>query len=407
MARANPDHEGTKPKRAPRARVVAAAGLALALAAVAAPGLAARFRPAAVPGEVATDQLGVDFHVPADWPPGQPLPAIVTNCVRCHIDKGGEISRSVYEFAGGVHDTGVLSCNQCHGGNVRNDETAHEGDFISGKLSALMNRCGYCHRNQERRFKNGNHYSETIRWDFPTCSNCHDNHSTGKGFKRMETVCNSCHGAKATATTGAGESGIEWTSALAGEKGNRTRVEMRAAGPNRPLKLAWSEDDAGGVSVVVDLATDGSGRAVSTAEDVLNAMRADPELHFRVQAREVADSFGEGVVAPASFELHGGAGFDSIYPLYGDYIRAGDALWNALGRLRAAGLTPVGELKEDIDRARGHAMRMTHAVPENPGEVEIRVLTKRKRDLAARIEAHLLAAGEAAPAAAAPAAPAP
>src|SRR5262245_4813650 len=93
-------------------------------------GVAARGRPA--------DEK--PLKLPFGWKADAPLPVRKTNCVRCHLTAGRELTTPVRDFARSVHDRGGLSCNDCHGGNTADDATAHEGEhgFIGTKLSAHM-----------------------------------------------------------------------------------------------------------------------------------------------------------------------------------------------------------------------------------------------------------------------------
>src|SRR5204862_2987614 len=83
------------------------------------------------------------LKLPANWNPRDPLPVEKTNCVRCHLTAGRELTVPVRDFARSVHDRASLSCNDCHGGNIKEDSTAHESEhgFIGTKLSAHMNAC--------------------------------------------------------------------------------------------------------------------------------------------------------------------------------------------------------------------------------------------------------------------------
>lgn len=347
----------------------------------------------------AVDDAGIEFRLPDNWPPAAPLPVVKNNCVRCHADKGGALTDAVLHYAHGTHDLEEIGCQDCHGGNTEDDERAHEGDFVSGKLSVLMERCSDCHVRDARSFKASAHYSPTVRWDYPICSSCHDNHATGKGGFRLARACDSCHGTKASAATGSGESGIEWTSRTEGSFGNRISVELKAEGAGRDLDVSWTRaSDPDSIEITVCLATDGGGRSVSTAAEVLDAVRAERELYSLLDARDAGDSLGEGVVEPAPrIGLTGGTGFEAEFPAYAEAVRAQDELWDALGALRRLprAATPR-ETNEEIARARNQAMRIFHASPAEADVEETRIYADRARALAGRIR-EILERGQAPP----------
>src|SRR2546422_3958900 len=57
------------------------------------------------------------LKLPDWWKADDPLPQEKTNCVRCHLTAGRELTTPVRDFARSVHDRTGLSCNDCHGGN--------------------------------------------------------------------------------------------------------------------------------------------------------------------------------------------------------------------------------------------------------------------------------------------------
>src|SRR5208337_2615168 len=77
------------------------------------------------------------LKLPAWWKKGDPLPIEKSNCVRCHLTAGRELTIPVRDFARSIHDLAKLTCNKCHGGDTKNDATAHEAEhgFIGTKLS--------------------------------------------------------------------------------------------------------------------------------------------------------------------------------------------------------------------------------------------------------------------------------
>jgi hypothetical protein len=132
--------------------------------------------------------------------PTELLPLKKTNCVRCHLTAGRELTAPVRYFARSIHDLAQLSCNDCHGGNTKEDSTAHEAEhgFIGTKLSAHMARCAGCHERQAETFRKGKHYrdlSKGIDRKAPVCIDCHGNHDIGKppADFTLTNVCTECH----------------------------------------------------------------------------------------------------------------------------------------------------------------------------------------------------------------------
>jgi Cytochrome c3 len=128
------------------------------------------------------------------------LPVEKTNCVRCHLTAGRELTVPVHDFARSVHDRAKMSCNDCHGGNTDEDSTAHEHEFgfIGTKLSAHMAACAECHTDEEEVFRKGAHFwdlAKRINRDYPVCIDCHGNHDVGKppADFSLANVCSDCH----------------------------------------------------------------------------------------------------------------------------------------------------------------------------------------------------------------------
>lgn len=144
----------------------------------------------------ADDQL----QPPEGWPEGYPLPQANTNCVRCHITAGRELSIAVLHFSHSVHDLNYLSCADCHGGNTEDDAKAHDPEFgfIGTKLSSHIATCSECHSSEAEYLAAGTHawdWSQRINLDYPMCIDCHGNHDVGNppaDFKLKE-VCLDCH----------------------------------------------------------------------------------------------------------------------------------------------------------------------------------------------------------------------
>jgi hypothetical protein len=140
------------------------------------------------------------LKLPASWNPNDPLPIVKSNCVRCHLTAGRELTAPLRVFARSVHDLAHLSCNDCHGGDTEHDATAHEKEhgFIGTKMSAHMAACASCHPSEAKVFATSKHYwdlSKRVNRDFPACLDCHGNHDIGRppaDFALMN-VCTDCH----------------------------------------------------------------------------------------------------------------------------------------------------------------------------------------------------------------------
>lgn len=133
-------------------------------------------------------------------------------CLTCHADK-----RRAYRL--GVHSERGLRCDDCHGGNPRafDADSAHRGDFV-GATSGLgtVAVCAACHSDPDRMRQYGlpadqeaelrkSRHGELLfgRADpgAPTCTRCHDPHTTLRADDARSTVypmnipdtCASCH----------------------------------------------------------------------------------------------------------------------------------------------------------------------------------------------------------------------
>ena len=89
--------------------------------------------------------LGVErddkpLKLPDWWKAEDPLPFAKTNCVRCHLNAGRELTLPLRDFARSVHDRARMSCNDCHGGNIKDDSR----EFTVGG-SQLLN-CSFVRR---------------------------------------------------------------------------------------------------------------------------------------------------------------------------------------------------------------------------------------------------------------------
>ncbi len=140
------------------------------------------------------------LKLPPGWNPEDPLPLVKTNCVRCHLTAGRELTVPLRDFAKSAHDRARLSCNDCHGGDTEHDATAHEHEhgFIGTKMSAHIAACAGCHAAEAKAFNSSKHYwdlSKRINRDYPVCVDCHGNHDIGRPPPdfTLTNVCTDCH----------------------------------------------------------------------------------------------------------------------------------------------------------------------------------------------------------------------
>jgi hypothetical protein len=162
-------------------------------------------KPASPPKKAAIGRLHAgddEAHVklPQWWKAGDAVPHVKSNCVRCHLTAGRELTAPVQDFARSVHDLQGMTCSDCHGGNREKDSDAHEEEFgfIGTKLSAHMKGCAECHSEQAEQVKSGPHYwdfSKKINLSYPVCIDCHGHHDIEKPPAEfaLQTVCSECH----------------------------------------------------------------------------------------------------------------------------------------------------------------------------------------------------------------------
>lgn len=160
-------------------------------------------------GLLSAAMLAIYFSVFADAPapsptnsalPAHPVPMEKTNCVRCHLKAGRELTEAVHSFALSAHDAAGLSCNDCHGGNTEIDTKAHSDEFgfIGTKMSAHLAKCRSCHEKEAETLAKGPHFwdhDKKLNTKFPHCVDCHGNHDVGNvpAEFSLTVVCLDCH----------------------------------------------------------------------------------------------------------------------------------------------------------------------------------------------------------------------
>lgn len=151
-------------------------------------------------GHLHPGDTDANVKLPSWWKAGDPVPHVKSNCVRCHLTAGRELTAPVQDFARSVHDLQGMTCSDCHGGNRDKDADAHEEEFgfIGTKLSAHLKGCAECHSEQAEQVKSGPHYwdfSKKINLKYPVCIDCHGHHDVEKPPAEfaLQTVCSECH----------------------------------------------------------------------------------------------------------------------------------------------------------------------------------------------------------------------
>jgi len=346
--------------------------------------------PAPVAETVTADELGAESALPESWPKDVQPPTRETNCVRCHMEVGGVYSDAVIHFAGSTHDFMGLSCNACHGGDTSDDEYAHaRGGYAGTHPGDLRKKCSACHSAAAEVFKKSVHFQEKFDWRYPTCYTCHGDHAIGRGDTVIASACTQCHGAKAVASIGSGESEIIWKSRTEGAHGNKVSIEMLAEGANRPLSVEHRTSDDG-TYIVIRLATDDQGKPTSLAEDVIAVIAGEKELFHIIYCEEGDGALGEGLVEPTpKFSLAGGADFDTALSAYGDLVRANDALRGSVRALNKRRDERPPEIVAAIAALRKNTMDIAHGVPVTPDPARVKPIVEDTKRLRREIDLFL------------------
>lgn len=340
-------------------------------------------------GRLAIGQLR-HIELPDIWPPGREVPNSKNNCLRCHLLVGGSYTYSAIDFAGSRHDEESLSCDMCHGGDTTDDEYSHaRSGYIGTHPGFNRERCVDCHFVSAKIFESSIHHKEEYDWQFPRCYECHGEHAVGKGEILMADACTSCHGAKATKTSGEGESAIIWKSPLNGSLGNAISITMLAGEANQELSIeADVRDD--GTDLVVYLETDSDGNPISLAEEVMYEISMDPEFLHVIYCEEGDGYLGEDVAQPeAKFFLEGGEDYGVKYPNYVELINADDIFWESLRRLREHKGEVPSRLNGHVTVLKKRFMELIHGSPKEPDPNEIAALINATQRLKEEVDTFL------------------
>ena len=205
----------------------------------------------------------------------------------------------------------------------------------------------------------------------------------------MANACTECHGTKATASIGSGESEIIWKSRTEGAHGNNVSIAMLAEGENQPLSVEHRVVDDG-TDIIIHLATDHQGKPTSRAEDVIAMITSEKGLFHIIYCEEGDGALGEGLVEPTpKFSLDGGADFDAELPAYADLIRANDALHASLRTLNMRRDERPPELVTAIAALRKNTMELAHGVPEKPDPAQLKSVVEETKRLKKEIDSFL------------------
>lgn len=181
--------------------------------------------------------------LPNWWNRDDPLPRVESNCMRCHLTAGRELTAAVRDFARSAHDRQMMTCNDCHGGDTENDERAHDesSEFIGTKRSSHLQNCSECHTEESDRLSRGPHawdFSKRINTKYPHCIDCHGNHDVGNPPDdfRLVNVCKDCH--QKFTTENSAYARVVTESDRLGATLHRVRTELakRGESPGGPLR---------------------------------------------------------------------------------------------------------------------------------------------------------------------------
>ncbi len=129
-------------------------------------------------------------------------------CLDCHKDIKFRVQNRILfdyytQWKDSTHDIASVSCNDCHGGDPTkiDKESAHRNGFSS--LTSIENesfkeipkRCGKCHEEILKNFKESKHYSALIeKGTGPHCSTCHGSVNINVYYTSViSRTCQGCH----------------------------------------------------------------------------------------------------------------------------------------------------------------------------------------------------------------------
>ena len=87
-------------------------------------------------GRLDPGDADANVKLPGWWKAGEPVPNVKSNCVRCHLTAGRELTAPVQDFARSVHDLQGMTCSDCHGGNRENDSEPTKKNLDSSAPSS-------------------------------------------------------------------------------------------------------------------------------------------------------------------------------------------------------------------------------------------------------------------------------
>ena len=104
-------------------------------------------------GRVHPGDAEATLKLPRWWKGGDPVPDVKSNCVRCHLTAGRELTAPAQDFARSVHDLQGMTCSDCHGGNRDKDSSGPRRGIWLHRHQAKrhMAGCAECHDEQAER----------------------------------------------------------------------------------------------------------------------------------------------------------------------------------------------------------------------------------------------------------------
>jgi hypothetical protein len=119
-------------------------------------------------------------------------------CVQCHGRQAGRTGEPVGLWRQSVHAENGIACNDCHGGDPRDEDNAMSParGFIGVPAEKDIPRvCGKCHVGVLKDYLASAH-GQALGSGGPTCVTCHGNHKVLRASLDLinEKDCSRCHG---------------------------------------------------------------------------------------------------------------------------------------------------------------------------------------------------------------------
>lgn len=116
-------------------------------------------------------------------------------CVDCHEKQQGQLLAPVAQWRDSVHGKAGVTCDGCHGGDVKDAAMAHSptaGFLGRPRLREFPYMCGKCHAEIKDKHLGSVHGANGL----PHCVSCHTAHTVAKPDPEQiitEAACSKCH----------------------------------------------------------------------------------------------------------------------------------------------------------------------------------------------------------------------